>query len=154
MKMQRIGLAALALAALAIPGAANAANWEMSMYDNEARAPTWHYSVANSDPGNGDGCAASSSTWPDNGDWLKIFKVGEQYSGSTTRSRWVTLCKDGNYVTYELIISMNNCAFWICDIIWTSRTTRVNNVSESRRNLDGSVWAPGTMELEVTINPE
>ena len=159
MKTHRTAFAAgaLALAALALPTPSQAElfDWAMTAADGDWNTPatTWRYDVTSADPGNGNGCAGSPDKWRSSG-YMIVFRLGPPYWGSSVRSRWVTLCKDGNYITFELIISVNNCAFWVCDTSWTNRTTRVHNVSYEVKHAGGSVFGPFTHELQVLLNPK
>ncbi len=149
--MKKTGLTlALALAALAVPQSVRAADWDMTVSEGSDNNPatTWRYKVDNSDPGDGGSCAANNYGWQSGG-YLDVFSLGEPFSGSATRSRWVTTCKSGNYLTYELIISMNNCGFWICDYYFTARTTRAHNVTHTEK-IVGSLT---TKQLDAVVNP-
>lgn len=125
---------AVCLAALALVVPSKAADYNMAAYQKDdwnTPAYSWAYKVDTSDPQNGSTCAASNYYWKTG--HLNVFEVGEPFSGSKSRSRWVTTCQNGRYVTYKLDISLNNCGLWICDTVYKATPVRTVGVNHEQK---------------------
>ena len=163
MKSPKTTIAALAFgfAMLSTPPS-QAASYTMAAYDGDwdTVAETWHRKTTNDDPGNGSGCAASPDMWTKkvssalgvgtvihgNHD---IFSLGPPFSGSVSRTRYVTVCKNGNYITYRLRISLSGCGMWICDTVWGATVMRSRGVAHEEKHT-------GNLSniFEVLLNPK
>ena len=158
MKSPKTTMAALAFgfAMLASPPPSQAATYTMAVYDGDwdTVAETWHRKTTNDDPGNGSGCAASPDKWATQyparlGDgYREIFTLGEPFHGSVSRTRYVTLCKNGAYITYRLTLSHSGCGLWICTTNWNSTMMRALSVPHQDKHT-GTVQS----RFEVLLNP-
>lgn len=110
----------------------------MNTYDGGDPATTWKYDVRTSAPTGGKACFDSSNHWPDSG-FLTVMTLPPPFSGSTSRTRWVTTCRNGDYITYELKISLSGCAAWICDTHYSYQFLR----------RQGSITYKPSMKVEV-----
>ena len=161
MKSPKTTMAALAFgfAMLSTPPS-QAAKYIMGAHDGDWRtaANTWHYQTTHGDPGDGSGCAASPDKWETQSDnmggntyyhgYYEIFTLGEPFSGSVSRTRYVTLCKNGAYITYRLTLSHSGCGLWICTTNWNSTMMRALSVPHQDKHT-------GTIEsrFKVLLNP-
>jgi|GEM_PF-6277636 len=144
--LTRLALA-VCIAALALAAPSHAADYDMAAYgkdDWNTPAYSFAYKVDTSDPLNGSTCAASNYYWKTG--HLNVFEVGEPFTGSKSRSRWVTTCKDGKYVTYKLDISLNNCGLWICDTFYKATPVRTVGVNHEEK-----LTAAFTAVLEAVV---
>ncbi len=152
MKTLRSVLAAMALGATfwAVPGAANAtASIDMIAFEGDwnSRATTWHYHITSDDPNNGNSCANSGSTWQSSG-YLVPIEMEPPFSGSKHKTRYVTTCKNGDYLTVKLKIDLTSCGAWICTTNWSWQEIRRHGLS-----YDHEWYGLVNKELDILINP-
>ncbi len=135
---------------LSLSGTASAnANIDMtaSEGDWDTNAASWNYVINYEDPGNGNTCANSSDHWKVPG-WLQPVTVGPPFSGSVTRTRYVTTCKNGAYLTVKLQIKLSDCAAWICTSNFSWSEVRKHNVDYEHK-----WYGFVNSELDILLNP-
>ena len=152
MKILKTTLGALVIGAamLAAPMSANAtATIEMMAFDGDwnSVAGTWYYQTTTGDPGNGNSCANSGSKWHSEGYYTPI-SIGPPFSGSASRTRYVTLCKNGDYLTVKLEIRLSGCAAWVCSTNWSWGETRKHGL-----DYDHKFYGTFNKELDLLFNP-
>lgn len=145
----RFLIAAIFFAACSIPSAVFAnATFDMVAFEGneQVAAGAWFYQIYLGDPDNGNQCANSTTRFPS---WasITVISLPPPFSGSKSRTRWVTTCKDGDYITFKFKIELTKCALWICKSSHPHSFVRKSGLTYSTRYIKGG-------QLYVTLNPD
>lgn len=85
----------------------------------------WVYHVTSGNPGNSESCLSSGSSVPFTHDpsfdlpsLFTVVSLGPPFSGSSSRTRYLTVCKGSKFIIVEMTIHLNSCALWVCSGKW------------------------------------
>lgn len=101
-----------------------------SYSDDATSVYDWYYSISDSDPGNGDSCFSDGTSFLPEGSvttdepyaTITAVTLDPPFSGSASATKYLTVCKDDDYLVVKMTISVSSCLVWICTTDWASET--------------------------------
>lgn len=143
---------------VAIPDAEATAVFVVNVeYTDYEAATDYKYHVTSSRPNDSASCLSDGSYVPaadsdkyDGSKELTVVSLGPPFSGSSSRTRYVTVCKGDMFIVLEMTIELSGCAAWICDTHF--RATEVLIHEDGGLHFDwyfDDVWN-NSIEIEIT----
>ena len=151
--MMRKALCAVLLGVglFALPGTASAvAVIEMNLYDGDwdTRATSWKFNTTIDEPSSVTACMTDGTQWYPSGHTTPI-SIGPPFKGSASRTRYVMICKNNNYLLVKLTIDLTSCTMWVCDTKYGYTEVRRHNTTS-----DHELYGGLSGEIDILLNPD
>ncbi len=119
--------------------------------NNGGSTTAWRYQVLTSQTSNPGSTCYAQGEQLNFLNFLNVVEMGLQFTGSESRTRYLTVCDSDSWVTVEMTLSMTSCALWSCRISYEGQVVALSNLTvTSRTQSYESLVNTETMYLHIT----